>query len=114
MTLHSAKGLEFNAVYIPGLEEGLLPHEKSIAEGEEAVEEERRLLYVGMTRAKRLLTLGFCNSRRRNKQDVAVKCSRFFHDIPEEFLTQEDPLARDREMSPEEGLAYFRMLRKQR
>ena len=56
MTIHSAKGLEFNVVFLPGLEEGLFPHQKSIDEkGFEAVEEERRLAYVAMTRAKNRL-----------------------------------------------------------
>ncbi len=65
MTIHSAKGLEFNVVFLPGLEEGLFPHQKSIDEkGFEAVEEERRLAYVAMTRAKNRLFISFANNRK--------------------------------------------------
>lgn len=111
MTLHSAKGLEFDTVYIPGVEEGIIPHEKSVEEGDDAVDEERRLFYVGMTRAKRYLTLTYCNSRRRRGEEADVKVSRFFSDIPEDLLETGDPFALDRPMSPDESLAYFKMLR---
>ncbi len=115
MTLHSAKGLEFDVVYIPGLEEGIIPHEKSIAEGDdEAIEEERRLLYVGMTRARRSLTISYCQARKRWGDENDVTCSRFFADIPADLLTVEDPSARNRTMAPDEGLEYFRKLRAHR
>jgi len=88
MTLHSSKGLEFDVVFIVGLEEGLLPHSRSIDDPEE-LEEERRLCYVGMTRAKRQLFLTYANKRlffgRTNRNIV----SRFLEDIPEELTDRE-------------------------
>lgn len=112
MTLHSAKGLEFDTVYIPGLEEGILPHEKSIAEDDdEAIEEERRLLYVGMTRARRSLTFSFCASRTRWGDAADAERSRFFADIPPDLLAVGDPMELDRTLAPAEGLEYFRKLR---
>lgn len=79
MTLHSAKGLEFGEVYLVGMEEGLLPHAKSLEDGN--VEEERRLAYVGITRAKQRLTLTFVESRARYGQRVAVVPSRFVYEV---------------------------------
>ncbi len=84
MTLHNAKGLEFPIVFIAGLEEGLLPHQFSLAEGN--VEEERRLCYVGMTRAKKRLYLTWSRARFIHTaggfQRVAGKRSRFLDEIP--------------------------------
>jgi len=87
MTLHSAKGLEFDVVFMVGLEEGLIPHARS-QESSEALEEERRLCYVGMTRARKRLALSHSQQRRRFNQDLAekVKPSRFLAEIPEECL----------------------------
>lgn len=84
MTLHSAKGLEFRDVYIVGLEEGILPHARSIAEN--SLDEERRLMYVGVTRARERLTLSCCRSRRRGGGTVAGLPSRFIGEIPAELV----------------------------
>ncbi|HOX27949.1 MAG TPA: 3'-5' exonuclease [bacterium] len=80
MTLHSAKGLEFKTVFIVGVEEGYIPHERSEAEG--GLEEERRLFYVGMTRARKRLFLSYALSRRRFGETIPRKPSRFIEEIP--------------------------------
>ena len=85
MTLHSAKGLEFPVVAVTGLEEGLLPHFNA-QKGPEEIEEERRLLYVGMTRAREQLFLTCCQRRRVAGTYQDQKPSPFIEEIPEEFL----------------------------
>ncbi len=84
MTLHAAKGLEFETVFLPGWEEGLFPHQRSLDEtGTRGLEEERRLAYVGITRAKRNLTVSFASNRRTHGQWSAALPSRFIDEIPE-------------------------------
>ena len=85
MTVHSAKGLEFYAVFITGLEEGLFPHENSMTEAE-GVEEERRLMYVALTRARRRLYLLLAQSRMLHGQTRYNVPSRFFRELPEALL----------------------------
>jgi DNA helicase II / ATP-dependent DNA helicase PcrA len=92
MTLHSAKGLEFPVVFIAGLEEGLFPHSRS-SEDEAELEEERRLCYVGMTRARRKLYLGSANRRRWYGEYRASSPSRFVDEVPDELLERELPAA---------------------
>jgi DNA helicase-2/ATP-dependent DNA helicase PcrA len=87
MTLHSAKGLEFEAVFLVGLEEGLVPHQRSLAR-EESLEEERRLCYVGMTRAMDRLHLSWAQSRLVFGQRRPSEPSRFLAEIPREHLEQ--------------------------
>ena len=84
MTVHSSKGLEFPFVFIVGLEDGLLPHEQSIKEGN--LEEERRLFYVALTRARRHLSLFETVSRTRNGRERECKPSRFLTEVPESLL----------------------------
>jgi len=85
MTVHSAKGLEFDAVFITGLEEGLFPHENSAKE-EGGVEEERRLMYVAITRARKRLYMSFSQTRMLHGQIRYNVKSRFFDELPEESL----------------------------
>jgi DNA helicase-2/ATP-dependent DNA helicase PcrA len=89
MTLHAAKGLEFPAVIIAGLEEGLFPHSRS-ADDDETLEEERRLCYVGMTRARRQLFLTSAGRRRVFGEYRATEPSRFLTEIPDELVQRYD------------------------
>jgi ATP-dependent DNA helicase UvrD/PcrA len=87
MTLHSAKGLEFDSVFLVGLEEGLLPHSRSVgADSQDALEEERRLCYVGMTRAMARLSLTWAESRMIFGQRRMSQASRFLAEIPREAV----------------------------
>lgn len=85
MTLHAAKGLEFSIVFIVGMEEGLFPHSRSLWESEQ-MEEERRLAYVGITRAKEQLFLSYASKRIYFGEKVSNPPSRFIADIPEHLL----------------------------
>lgn len=85
MTLHAAKGLEFSCVFIAGMEEGLFPHSRTLWDSSE-LEEERRLAYVGMTRAKKILYLTYASKRMYFGQNGGNPPSRFIVDIPEEYL----------------------------
>ena len=85
MTLHAAKGLEFPAVFLCGMEEGLFPHQRSI-ENHAQLEEERRLCYVGMTRAKQRLYLTNAESRRLHREERYPSPSRFLREIPAELV----------------------------
>jgi DNA helicase-2/ATP-dependent DNA helicase PcrA len=90
MTLHSAKGLEFPLVFICGMEDGLFPHERS-SEDLEGLEEERRLCYVGMTRAMRELYLCYAETRRLHGAEIYGVPSRFLREIPTELLEEIRP-----------------------
>ena len=84
MTLHAAKGLEFETVFLPGWEEGLFPHQRSLDEsGLAGLEEERRLAYVGITRAKRLAKISFAQNRRNRGLYQSALPSRFIDELPE-------------------------------
>ena len=83
-TLHAAKGLEFPHVFMVGLEEGLLPHREAVALGN--VDEERRLMYVGVTRAQRSLHLSFCRARKRAGERVDCQPSRFIGELAQDDL----------------------------
>ena len=86
MSLHTAKGLEFPLVFLTGLEEGLFPHQRSIDDGSDRLEEERRLCYVGMTRAMKQLWLTYAEMRRLYGAEKYTSPSRFLGEIPSELL----------------------------
>jgi DNA helicase-2/ATP-dependent DNA helicase PcrA len=90
MTLHTAKGLEFPVVFLCGLEEGLFPHQRSLADLD-GLEEERRLCYVGMTRAMRSLYLTYAEQRRMHGVDSYGQASRFVREIPEALIEEVRP-----------------------
>ena len=98
MTMHASKGLEFPAVFLVGLNEGLLPHEKS-SETPEGTEEERRLFYVAVTRAEKFLCMSYASSRRQSGQLRYALPSRFLDDVPSEHVVRE---SRRREIPPED------------
>ncbi len=110
MTLHAAKGLEFPHVFLVGMEEELLPHRSSIEDGN--VEEERRLAYVGITRARQTLTMTVAARRRRGGEITACEPSRFLAELPPEDLVWE---GRNSQLSPAEkkqrGNAHLANLR---
>jgi len=89
MTLHNAKGLEFPVVFLVGLEEGLIPHRSSTGSLQE-LEEERRLLYVGVTRAQDELYLVHCENRMTFGRTEPARPSRFLEDVPNALLTEID------------------------
>ncbi|MCW5731206.1 MAG: ATP-binding domain-containing protein, partial [Alphaproteobacteria bacterium] len=89
MTLHAAKGLEFETVFLPGWEEGVFPHPRALEEnGIAGLEEERRLAYVGITRARRRCHISFAANRRIYNQWQATIPSRFVEELPEEHVTR--------------------------
>ncbi|EKF9400511.1 DNA helicase Rep [Vibrio cholerae] len=110
MTLHASKGLEFPYVYLIGAEEGILPHQTSI--DEENVEEERRLMYVGITRAQRELTLMVCKERRQFGELIKPTQSRFLDELPQEDIEWEvkkKPVTQEERMA--KGQAHIANLR---
>jgi len=111
MTLHSAKGLEFPVVFLVGAEEGIFPHIRALTEPEE-LEEERRLAYVGTTRAMKQLFMTYADQRRLHGQDNFGTPSRFISEIPEELIEEvrpriqiSRPVAAGRFRAPVEELA---------
>ena len=109
MTLHASKGLEFPFVYLVGMEENLLPHESSIAEN--SIEEERRLAYVGITRARKELTLSYCTHRKKHGELQIRKPSRFLEELPQDDLEWAAKKEIDPAIKKERGQASLSQLR---
>ena len=105
MTMHSAKGLEFPLVFMCGMEDGLFPHQRSIADAQ-GLEEERRLCYVGITRAKQVLYVTYAEQRRMHGMDSFAQPSRFISEIPTELVEEVRPRVQvSRPLSPRSGAA---------
>jgi DNA helicase-2/ATP-dependent DNA helicase PcrA len=94
MTLHSAKGLEFPEVFMIGMEKGLLPHHRAVADGGDAIEEERRLCYVGVTRARERLTLSLALSRMKWGKSRPTEPSQFLYELTGQTPSREKSGAR--------------------
>ncbi|GHE88860.1 DNA helicase Rep [Thalassotalea profundi] len=114
MTLHASKGLEFPYVFLIGMEEGLLPHQTSMDEGN--VEEERRLAYVGITRAQRELIFTYAKERRQFGEVARTEASRFLHELPQDDLswelTQTKQSVEKKQATAKMGVANLRELLK--
>jgi DNA helicase II / ATP-dependent DNA helicase PcrA len=109
MTIHSAKGLEFDVVFTAGVEESIIPHMRSMEEDEANIEEERRLFYVAITRAKKYLFLTACRQRRKKGKSVEVQISPFIDEIPEDLLEVCEP---EDSLTQEDADNYFQKMRK--
>ena len=98
MTMHAAKGLEFDVVFLPGWEEGLFPHQKSLQEkGDFALEEERRLAYVGITRAKKEAFLSFAMRRAYQGDWMDAIPSRFINELPENNIEKNEVIENEKD-----------------
>ncbi len=91
MTIHASKGLEFPVVFIAGAEEGLIPHQRSVDENSGNVEEERRLFYVAITRAREKLIISSCQKRRKIQAIIECEPSRFLDEIPQNLVEYHEP-----------------------
>jgi ATP-dependent DNA helicase Rep len=109
MTLHAAKGLEFSHVFLVGMEEDLLPHANS--QDEFGIQEERRLAYVGITRARKSLTFSLASRRRRYGEDKECQPSRFLEELPSEDLTWEGRAAPEPHVRQAKGKAHLANLK---
>jgi len=109
MTLHAAKGLEFPEVFLVGMEEELLPHRNSIED--DNIEEERRLAYVGITRARNRLNLSLARHRRRYGEQVACEPSRFLDELPSADLYRVDQEPVDEAERRARGKAHLSALK---
>ncbi len=104
MTIHASKGLEFPVVFIAGAEEGLIPHQRSVDENDGNVEEERRLFYVAITRAREKLLISSCQKRRKMQAIVECEPSRFLDEIPQNLVEYHEP---QKEVSEETAKNIF-------
>ncbi len=102
MTIHSAKGLEFDTVFLAGVEDHIIPHKRSITEDEKNIEEERRLFYVAITRAKRKLFVSYASTRKNHDEIISTSPSRFLDEIEKGLFALP---VEEKEMSKEEHVS---------
>ncbi len=108
MTIHAAKGVEHEVVFLAGVEDGVIPHQRAIADNPANLEEERRLFYVALTRAKRRLIISSCRKRKLMREVVETAPSPFLEEIPAELLT----VVEAEDVVPAESAAdFFRMMK---
>ena len=115
MTMHSAKGLEFDHVYVVGFEDGILPHAVSIDEGN--VEEERRIAYVAITRAKKRLMISYARARKRHGKLMRAKVSRFLEELDQECLdikALHKPTVEEQKSNNQQNLNRLKMMLNQK
>jgi DNA helicase-2/ATP-dependent DNA helicase PcrA len=105
MTIHAAKGLEFDTVFVAAVEKDLIPHARAVEEGEANREEERRLFYVALTRARRHLTLSACKARRRRGELREAQPSPFLEELPREMLEFRE--LEEKTLEPEDAAKLF-------
>lgn len=108
MTIHASKGLEFNVVFLAGVEEEIIPHKRSLEENPENIEEERRLFYVAITRARRHIVITTCAKRKRGLVRIDAKPSPFLKEIPEELMVTHDPQKKAEAFDPMTLLANLK------
>ena len=108
MTLHTSKGLEFPYVFLVGMEEDILPHANSLEDN--GLEEERRLAYVGITRAKQHLTITFAKTRNRFGEKITCEPSRFLDELPPELIEWEGQVVKSAEERQETAKSYINNL----
>ncbi|MDR0408885.1 MAG: UvrD-helicase domain-containing protein [Spirochaetaceae bacterium] len=111
MTIHASKGLEFPVVFIAGAEDGIIPHERSLEEEASNLEEERRLFYVAITRAREKLFITSCLHRRRNQTLIECSPSPFLQEIPPELIENSSGLSNEQEENPPSAEEYFAQMK---
>ena len=105
MTIHASKGLEFDVVFLPGVEDGIIPHERAVTEDPKNIEEERRLFYVAITRARKMLYISSCRNRRQRLDTMEMVPSPFLKEIPDDLM---EPVEMENEVEDyEEAKEYF-------
>lgn len=108
MTMHASKGLEFPFVFLAGIEDHIIPHARTIEENPDALDEERRLFYVAITRAREELYISSCENRKRGRETGPSVPSRFLQEIPSELFAEEEPA---REATTEDMAEMFKMMK---
>jgi ATP-dependent DNA helicase Rep len=108
-TLHAAKGLEFGHVFLIGVEEGILPHRESV--DNDKIEEERRLMYVGITRAQKSLNISWCKKRKRAGETEICEPSRFIEELPSDDIRHFGNPSADPAASKEHGKERMAQIR---